>query len=92
MTDGRWAGDLGDMITFDTTGNLMNGQHRFEAVVQSDVPIEIMLGFGYSPELKNAEGNGKVKSHSDTLTMKYGKDATHIRTLSPCVRFHYGFM
>lgn len=42
IVEGRWAQSI-EPITFSKTGRLLNGQHRLEAVVLADAPIEALV-------------------------------------------------
>lgn len=48
MSDNDW--DLvGDCVTFDTNGDLRNGQHRLHAIVQSGKTIDLVVLRGVTP-------------------------------------------
>lgn len=49
MENGDWQ-DNGDPIRFDTNGRLIDGQHRLEAVILSDTPIDAWVLRGLKPE------------------------------------------
>lgn len=43
MTEGRWCSAVTDAIGFTTTGELVNGQHRLSAVVESGVTVRFFI-------------------------------------------------
>lgn len=59
MQDGHWKLN-GKTICFDSTGRLLNGQHRLSAVVRSGVPLTTVVVRGLDPALVPAkeEDNG----------------------------------
>ena len=50
MQDGRWRLN-GKTICFDTTGRLLNGQHRLSAVVRSGISLTTLVVRGLDPAL-----------------------------------------
>ena len=58
MKDGKWRLN-GKVIIFDSNGRLLNGQHRLHAVVQSGVPLTILVVRGVDPTVleTNEENN-----------------------------------
>lgn len=69
MKSGKW--DLtGQGITFDENGDLIDGQHRLNAVIKADMPIEMLIvwdakrSYNYDCGLK--------RSYTDRILMKDG--------------------
>lgn len=54
MQNGQWRLN-GKTICFDTTGRLLNGQHRLSAVVRSGVPLTTVVVRGLDPSLVPAK-------------------------------------
>ena len=50
MREGHWKLN-GKTICFDSTGRLLNGQHRLSAVVRSGVPLTTVVIRGLDPAL-----------------------------------------
>lgn len=50
MRDGKWRLN-GKTICFDTTGRLLNGQHRLSAVIRSGVSLTTLVVRGLNPDL-----------------------------------------
>lgn len=66
---GRWQ-MTGDPIRFDTTGSLLDGQHRLLACVQADRPIETMVIYDMDPAIKTVVDTGRSRSASDVLSLR----------------------
>lgn len=49
MASGRWA-YTAETIIFSRTGNLLNGQHRLQALILSGATIEVLVAFGVEDE------------------------------------------
>lgn len=54
-------------IAFDKDGNLVDGQHRLEAVLESDVPIPVAVWRGVDPETFKVLDSGRRRNLSDVL-------------------------
>ena len=69
MLEGEWI-FTGDAIRFDTEGNLIDGQHRCTAVVESGrtVPAVVIRGLA-SDAILNLD-NGRRRSFADDLKIK----------------------
>ena len=48
MSSGKW-GLAGDPVRFDKDGNLIDGQHRLQAIIRSDTTQEMVVIRGLSP-------------------------------------------
>lgn len=66
MKAGRWR-DNGETICFDTTGALLNGQHRLSAVVKSGCPVMMSCIFGV--EDGGNYDTGRPRNSRDTLIL-----------------------
>ena len=86
MERGDWSFD-GQTITFDTNGDLVDGQHRLAAVVQSKATIRLMVVRGAEPETA-------YRSIDDGVTKSLGAylkvlGETNVNQLAAALRFHY---
>ncbi len=80
MRKGHWA-VTHQGIAFDTNGNLIDGQHRLEAIRISGVSVKIMVTTGV-PEVASSNGlsvfsmdavdRGKLRSVGDQLVLRHG--------------------
>lgn len=50
MRNGKWREKTGQVITIDTNGRIINGQHRLHAIVESGVTLRFDLCFGVEPQ------------------------------------------
>lgn len=66
MEAGAWVLN-GEALKFDVLGNLIDGQHRLHAVIQSGRPIESIVVHGLSQSAFLNIDNGKKRSLSDHL-------------------------
>lgn len=66
MEAGRWQ-HSNDAITFDSNGNMLNGQHRLNAVVLSGCTITFLVVRNMPPESMTAMDQGAARSAGDAL-------------------------
>lgn len=77
ITLNRWAIN-GDTIKVDTEGELLDGQHRLEALVRSGVPLECLIVRGLNKEVFSTIDVGKTRSGGDVLAIKGFQYASHL--------------
>ena len=92
MSNNRWLGHVGDEITFDSNGNLNNGQHRLSAIIKSGTTQQMSFRFGINPDCRLVEGRGRVKQFADYITMTKGKDTQYRNNRAAAVRLLFGFV
>lgn len=80
MKKGLWTLS-NDAIIFSENGRLLNGQHRLNAVVQSGVSCEFLVGFGYPESTFNVLDSGKARSAGDVLRCFNIKNSTGIASV-----------
>lgn len=56
-------------VGFDTHGNMTNGQHRFDACVNTGKPIKIAVVYGLAPETKINEDGGASRTLVDNVVI-----------------------
>lgn len=83
MEAGNWR-ETGDPIRFDTTGRLIDGQHRLTAQVQSGVTLVHLVIRGLPPEVQDVLDQGAKRSVSDTL--KFNGVKSHTSAIAPALR------
>lgn len=67
----------GDTISFDSEGNLFDGQHRLKAVIDSSKTITFSVIRGILKDTAlGTKDTGKVRSDADYLTMTHGVPQT----------------
>lgn len=83
MKAGRWA--LSPQgISFDTTGLLMDGQHRLWAVIEANVTIRMHVSFNVPPDCRWVLDTGGRRSNQDVLNLtgEVGQvNSLHLATL-----------
>jgi hypothetical protein len=67
-----------DAIGWDTDANLVNGQHRLEAIVLSGVAVDCLVVFGLSPKAFNVIDMGNKRNASQVLVMKGERYTPHL--------------
>ncbi|MDG1949854.1 MAG: hypothetical protein P8J32_03480, partial [bacterium] len=84
MRDGKWKFN-GDTIVFDENGNLLDGQHRLEAVVLSKREVETNVTFGIDRETFHTIDTGKVRNSADVLSTQGYKNSLVIAAAAKLV-------
>lgn len=65
---GKWALN-GDSIKFGPDGQLIDGQHRLEAISQAGVPVESVIVYGLSSGAQETVDTGIVRRFHDQLNI-----------------------
>ena len=73
MAQGRWVLTT-DAIGVDTSGRLLNGQHRLSAIVQSGVAVLMVVARGLPPKAMDAIDLGLKRTLGDILRLNDGFD------------------
>jgi hypothetical protein len=68
MVQGNWVMD-GSAIRFDTTGRLLDGQHRLTACIKASKPFSTLLVTGIVPEAGVIMDTGAKRTAGDMLNM-----------------------
>ena len=66
---GEWQTN-GDSLKFDTDGKLRDGQHRMMMVMQTGIPIEVVVVRDIAPDAFITMDTGKNRNLSDILAIK----------------------
>ena len=75
-----------DGICLDGDGDLINGQHRLQAIVDSGIPARMMLWNNVTDEQMRAMDGGKKRQVSDSI----GADKRVVEIVNPAVRLVFG--
>lgn len=67
MVAGNWQ--PGQTITIDPNGNLLDGQHRLMAIMESGVTVEMIVISGVPPEAQTVIDTGVKRALPDVLQM-----------------------
>lgn len=65
-------------IGFDENGILVDGQHRLEAIVKANRPVEIMVTWGVPAEAFTVMDTGRKRNMGDVLALNNEANATHL--------------
>lgn len=66
MRDGGWHLN-GETIKFDTSGNLIDGQHRLWAVMQSAITVRMSVARNVAPEANKTIDRGRPRSIAEAF-------------------------
>lgn len=69
MSEGKWMLN-GESIVFDNKNNLSDGQHRLNAVIMANVPIQSVVVRNVDCEAFTTFDQGKARSASDSFSIK----------------------
>lgn len=68
MLKGEWK--IGEAIKFDKSGNLIDGQHRLNAVIVANIPVKFLVIHGYDTESAQVLDRGKNRNLQDIAHLK----------------------
>lgn len=81
MAAGEWQ-LTGQTIEFDTTGRLIDGQHRLLAIIESGESIRLLVAKGVRPEAQSVLDTGAARTYGDVLSMQGVENATHVAAIA----------
>ena len=70
MRDGNWASDASDPICRDTEGNILDGQHRLMAVIESGTSVWLLVADGVARTTQAVKDTGIVRKYADQVKMQ----------------------
>lgn len=73
---GHWVELSPLLISFDTDGVLLNGQHTLQAIINSDKPGWFLIGRGFDPRTRMVIDIGRMRTPADILKL-LGYEASH---------------
>lgn len=74
MAAGKWQ-LTGESISFDRDGNLIDGQHRLQAIIRSGVTVELTTVWGLDPQVQEVLDTGMKRRAADQLAIRGYKHA-----------------
>lgn len=80
MKRGQWRMN-GETVSISDQGNLMNGQHRLNAVILAGTAVAFLVVRGVDEATFPSFDGGKNRSVSDVLNLAQVKNATHISSM-----------
>lgn len=78
MQAGFWAADSNDAILISTDGELLNGQHRLNAVIEAGIPVKMAVRYGVDKSIFKVLDQGAARSASDLYTRTIPNKASAI--------------
>jgi hypothetical protein len=87
MSSGKWLSNF-EPISFNKLGDSTNGQHRFKALIKSNMSFKFLVITGLEPEVYDTIDGGRKRTTSDVLAHAGVMSAKN--TSSFC-KFIYGF-
>lgn len=82
MSKGNWRYNPADAIVFDNLRVLANGQHRLEAVVDSEISQDFLVVTGAHPEAQDVMDQQKRRTVAEQLSLSGYSDSKHLATIS----------
>lgn len=79
MSRGEWVLN-GEPVIISATGDLNDGQHRLHAIIQSGVPVQLVLTFGVERETRHTVDQGVARTPGHILAMFGEKDGNNLAT------------
>lgn len=79
MTRGEWVLN-GEPVIISSEGDLNDGQHRLHAIIQSGVPVQLMLTFGVERATRHTVDQGVARTPGHILAMFGEKDGNNLAT------------
>lgn len=81
MESGRWVDRHPHGIAFDSTGRLLDGQHRLHAVTLSGVTVRMRVTFGLDPEMQSMFDLGAPRHTGEILRRVGVTDPNQVSSL-----------
>lgn len=75
MMEGRWQSN-GAPIVFDSTGRLVDGQHRLHALIEADVSLRMLVVRGVAPDAQKTMDQAAPRTLADWLAFQ-GESNVH---------------
>jgi len=74
MENGDWD-DNGETIKFDESGELIDGQHRLLAIIESNKTVTLLVVWGVKRRAQDTVDTGAKRTFSDVLSLRGEKNA-----------------
>lgn len=84
MEAGRWV-PTGDTIKIANTGEVIDGQHRLQAIVTAQLPVRLLIVSGLPLEARTVIDTGAARTGGDALRL-HGITGGHAETLAAAAR------
>lgn len=80
IKNGEWEVN-GESIKVDVNGNLIDGQHRLQAIIEADTPIQSLVVSGLPPEAQDTVDIGRPRHLPDILKLNGEVNTTQLASL-----------
>jgi hypothetical protein len=74
LRGGQWRLN-GETIKLTPNGQLIDGQHRLTAIMQTGIAADVLVAYNVSAEAQSSIDRGKARSIADTLTINHFSQA-----------------
>lgn len=81
MRCGRWKEDTAEFIKIADDGDILDGQHRLLAIIESDTCINFQVAFNVSKSVFDVLDTGKVRSSADVFSIEKIENFTIISAI-----------
>lgn len=81
ITDGSFMEGVPEMIMLTSTGKLINGQHRLNAVILADKPVQMYVATGVNEEAFKVIDTGLSRTGADVLSIEGVNNATSLSAI-----------
>lgn len=86
---GKWLVN-GESIKISQNGELLDGQHRLEAIRQANVPVKMFVAYNVAPNAFMTIDAGRPRRYTDYLKVS-GNKCADLNALSAAARIAMGF-
>jgi hypothetical protein len=69
MKDGKWMSDTSETIKISKNGNIVDGQHRLRAIIESNVIIPMHIAFDVDESIMDFIDTGKPRTATDVFSI-----------------------
>jgi len=81
MRDGRWKEKTAEFVKIADNNDILDGQHRLLAIIESDTCINLQIAYGVSKSVFDVLDTGKIRSSGDVFSIEKIENAQIISTI-----------
>lgn len=85
---GQWQ-MAGEPIKFASDGSLLDGQHRLEAILKTQTPVQMVVVRGLAPESQNVMDSGKPRGFAGQLQIGGHPNANRLAATARLSYWHH---
>lgn len=90
IREGKWK-LTGDAIRFSRTGKMIDGQHRLQAIVAAELPVQCVVMQGLNDDIFDVIDSGSPRSRADAVFVKHQLPVAKSRLLSSTATLAYQY-